>query len=48
MAQREAQLQKEIRRLEEENLNSNLQIEQLRLESPRLRDRVQYLQRLQT
>jgi len=45
MALKESQLQKEIRRLEEDNLHLNLQIEQLRLDTPRLRDRVQHLQR---
>ncbi|XP_021960542.2 centrosomal protein of 290 kDa [Folsomia candida] len=46
MSLREAHVQKEIRRLEEDNLYLNLQIEQLRLESPRLRDRVQHLQKM--
>ncbi len=45
MAASEAALQKEIITLEEENLHLKLQIEQLRLDTPRLRDRVQHLQK---
>ena len=45
MAAKEEELQKTITSLEEENLHLKLQIEQLRLDTPRLRDRVQQLQR---
>lgn len=48
MAGREASLQKEIRRLEEDNLGLRLQMEQLRLDTPRLRDRVHHLQKYPT
>jgi len=46
MATQENKLQKELLRLEEENLYLKLQMEQLRLDTPRLRDRVQHLQKL--
>lgn len=45
MAKQESEYQKEVVRLEEENLHLRLQIEQLQLETPRLRDRVQHLQK---
>jgi len=45
MAATEESMQKEIIHLEEENLHLKLQIEQLRLDTPRLRDRVQHLQK---
>jgi len=45
MASQESHLQKELLRLEEENLHLNLRIEQLSLETPRLRDRVQHLEK---
>ncbi|ODN05415.1 hypothetical protein Ocin01_01256, partial [Orchesella cincta] len=46
MAAHESEFQKEIIRLEEENLHLRLQMEQLQLETPRLRDRVQHLQKI--
>lgn len=45
MAAQESEFQKEVIRLEEENLHLRMQIEQLQLETPRLRDRVQHLQK---
>lgn len=45
MAAVESEFQKEVARLEQENMHLRLQIEQLQLEAPRLRDRVQNLQK---
>lgn len=39
-------LQQELVRMEQDNLNLKLQVQEMKLETPRLRDRVQHLQKL--